>query len=504
MLVLWAVGLLVLAPFMASVHVAEYDEAIFLDVARNIQRMGLPLRSIGANGVFFFDHTPLYPYMLSLYAQHTDTGLFLARAVTVLAALAAIALTYRFGARFDGPRPGLLAALLLAINPFFATYAFFVRMEIFMLLALLVGFYALLVGLEEKRNALLLASGISLAVAVLFKEFALVGTVVATAFAFWQWRRTPKQGMIAALIVGMPSLLALAGWAVWSWELSPATFAATMNRWGNSATSSIGGEPRIGLTWIAWLAQVGSRLLGPGLALGLLIALGQWVVRRGRTEPYLGLLWAYTLGAIGLSFLTSLKEPRHLIAVLPAAALLTGHTLRDIWAEHIVGAQPVQAAPALRASPVKPVVAAIVIGIVFMLASPLRPPLLPRPVGDSMPWVAPVYAERIANDSFYCVLAMAGKQVKATTVPGEVVTVAHQAPVVAYYSDRPYTMLYTLPAAAINKLLSESTVLVWDAPTFLALRSDERERVEAAVAANFVLEKVVTDDQRSVAIYKRK
>ena len=199
---------------MASVHIAEYDEAIFLDVARNIQRVGLPLRSIGANGVFFFDHTPLYPYLLSLYARHTDTGLFFFRAVTVLAT-SAIALTYRFGARFDGRRTGLLAALLLAVNPFFATYAFFVRMEMFMLLALLVGFYTLLVGLEEERNAHLLASGISLAVAVLFKEFALVGTVVAAAFALWQWRRTPKQGILATLIVGMPSLLALAGWVLW-------------------------------------------------------------------------------------------------------------------------------------------------------------------------------------------------------------------------------------------------------------------------------------------------
>lgn len=32
-------------------------------VARNIQKSGLPLRSIGATGVLFYDHTPLYVYL---------------------------------------------------------------------------------------------------------------------------------------------------------------------------------------------------------------------------------------------------------------------------------------------------------------------------------------------------------------------------------------------------------------------------------------------------------
>jgi hypothetical protein len=51
-------------PLIWKVHIAEYDEAIFLDVAGNIRQGGLPLRSIGERGAFYFEHTPLYAYFL--------------------------------------------------------------------------------------------------------------------------------------------------------------------------------------------------------------------------------------------------------------------------------------------------------------------------------------------------------------------------------------------------------------------------------------------------------
>jgi hypothetical protein len=68
---------LFILPTLLSVHVLECDEVIFIDVARNIQRLGLPLRSIPAEGFFFFDHTNLYVYRLSLYARSSELGFWL-------------------------------------------------------------------------------------------------------------------------------------------------------------------------------------------------------------------------------------------------------------------------------------------------------------------------------------------------------------------------------------------------------------------------------------------
>ncbi|HSN76789.1 MAG TPA: hypothetical protein VL334_17080, partial [Anaerolineae bacterium] len=53
----------VVVPLAINVHVLEYDEAVFMDVARNIQRLGLPFRSLGEQGQPAFEHTPLYLYV---------------------------------------------------------------------------------------------------------------------------------------------------------------------------------------------------------------------------------------------------------------------------------------------------------------------------------------------------------------------------------------------------------------------------------------------------------
>ncbi len=477
---------------MATVRTAEYDEAIFLDVARSIQRVGVPLRSIGA-GAVFLDHTPLYLYLLSLFASPTAGGIFFARSVTVLAALAALALTYRFGLRLGGRPVGLLAALLLGISPFFLVYAFFVRMEMFMLLAILAGLYLVVVGLETDSGWRLLLAGLAFALAVLFKEFALAAAGVAAAFVAWERRRTPRRALSGAVLVGAPALLALGAWAALSWKLSPTVFAATMKRWIDSAVSPVASEPRVGLSWRVWAGQVGAQLLSPGLVAGLLLGLGGLVLERNRTPRGLRLLWAYMLVAVGLSFLTSLKEPRHLIGVLPAAALIAAHMLVRIWNASRSSGRAVGSAAA---------VAAFV--VVFAFAGVVRPPLLPRMPGLAMPWVAPVYAERLANEQFYGSLAQAGRQVAATTAPGELVTVVHQATVVAYYADRPYAMLYTQPFSRVTALVDQASVVVWDEATFLRLKPDEIDRIRASVAEDFELAELVRDANRSVAIYRRK
>lgn len=55
-----AVAVLVLLPLVRRVHIAKYDAAVLLDVARNIMRTGLPLRSLGPNGIPLLDHTSAF------------------------------------------------------------------------------------------------------------------------------------------------------------------------------------------------------------------------------------------------------------------------------------------------------------------------------------------------------------------------------------------------------------------------------------------------------------
>ena len=99
-------------------------------VARNIQKSGLSLRSIGATGVLFYDHTPLYVYLLSLFVRHSETVTLVAHLVTMAFGPGCAWLTFEIGRRAGNLATGFVAALLLAISSCFAQYVFFFRTEV--------------------------------------------------------------------------------------------------------------------------------------------------------------------------------------------------------------------------------------------------------------------------------------------------------------------------------------------------------------------------------------
>lgn len=486
-----AAALLALLPLLLHVTVAEYDEAIFLDVARNIQRTGLPLRSLTQSGILFFDHTPLYVYMLSLLPSSGAAGLLLTRLVTVAAGLSCVLLTFLIAKRPMGVGVGLLAATLLGLNPFFATYSFFVRMEVFMVLAMLAGLWLLLNGLDTERTPRMLAAGVLFAVAVLLKEVAVLLPIVAALYVWRVWP-TRAHSFKVGLGVGMPTALALAGWAVWAYELSPGTFTATISRWFSSASSMTVNDPRAWITTLPWARQLACDLLGPALVVGLAISALRLSVR-GETDrgKHLGLLWIYVISAIGASFFVRLKEPRHVIGILPFASILAAIAFRQVVGG-LLGRLP---------APRRRVLLILVACVMVLAASPLRLPQLNA--RNLRSWLAPVYAQRLYdNDRFYSVLAQVGRQLRTLTAQGELITVAHQGPVVGYYADRPYLMLYTSPKEGIIQTLRRADYLVWDDPIFLALESSQIQAVEEYVAAHFTSVQIVQDGQRQVTIYR--
>lgn len=72
------------AILMLSVQYLEYDEAIYMDIARNIRGTGLPLRSIGEDGVPRLEHTPLYMYILAGIQCFLPESVLIARLIATL------------------------------------------------------------------------------------------------------------------------------------------------------------------------------------------------------------------------------------------------------------------------------------------------------------------------------------------------------------------------------------------------------------------------------------
>jgi 4-amino-4-deoxy-L-arabinose transferase-like glycosyltransferase len=484
--------LAVIVPLAVNVRVLEYDEAVFMDVARNIQRSGLPFRSLGEQGRPAFEHTPLYLYLLSLYAQPTDAGIFGARLVTLAFGLGSVWLTFEIGRRISGSVAGFIAALILAINAFFALHAFFIRMEVPMVCAMLAGLLLLIPGRHGQANTHMLAAGVMLAAATLFKEFALLFTGWCAIYVLLDCRRHHRAFLWPLLALMLPTVFAAALWAAWGWNLSPAAFTAAIERWMHSMGAANLLDPRAGVTIGGWAQQLLFDLLGLPLLVGLVASAIAVVGRqRLRLDPVQVLLWGYLLSAIGISNLVRLKELRHLIGVLPVAALIIGTSID--WAGAIAR---------IRGSRgwVRAACAAAALGLVLW-ASPLRFPS--GPLNHVASWLDTRYGWRLLeNDRFYNVLRLTGRYLQEYTDPSEVITVAHQAPVTAYYADRRHHMLYTLPRSAAESLLARTTVLVWDDEVFLAMTPPEVEALRQEVQARLKPVQTIQDGSRSVTVYR--
>jgi 4-amino-4-deoxy-L-arabinose transferase-like glycosyltransferase len=483
---------LVVLPLIRRVHIAEYDEVAFLDAAHNVARNGLPLRSIGAAGIPLIEHPPLYFFMLSLYAPAAGNSLFFARSVTLAAALLCIVLTYKIAAIIGGRAAGFTAALFLALNPFFAVYSYFIRMEIFMVAAVLLAVF-LLVRRQPPSMIEILLAGCALAAGCMLKEFAVVFAVPAAVYVWLTARGSFWRRSRAMLILAAPPVIAFFAWALWARALWPAEFASAAQRWLHSAVGGAVLDPRMSVGPAAWTEQLVVDLFRPGLLLALLAALLALVLLRRRPSAAEALLWGYVAAAVALSYFIRLRELRYLIAVIPCAAILGGVGLASLYRAGRGAARPSVMAG----------VAGLAV-VLLLLAAPWQPErvLASGPSGEAL---TPTYRGRLlGNDPFYGVLAQTGAVLRRITEPAEVVVVAHQGPVVAYYADRHYMMLYTLNETAIMRVLAQARFLVWDAPTFLALDADAIARVEAAVQADFVLQEEVSRDGRTVGIYRRK
>lgn len=285
----------------AQLRLLDYDEAIFMDVARSIRATGLPVRDIAPDGVLYFEHTPLYPYVLSLISWAGGDS---ARALSILYGLGTIVLVVRTVPGLGG----VVAGLLVALSPLFVREATAIHMEA--QLAFLVVLAIFLMSRERPGWA-----GVAAAAAVLTKELALIFVIAATAYLLM--RRSPAD----ALRFILSPVLAFAAWLAWAFATDAERLAEVLSRWSGSAAGS-DADARTSIGWLPWTWTVSSLVVGPA-ALLLWLASIPPLLRRRVPEISL-LLGSYVVLALTASLLIALKEPRHLIAVIPALAMLLG------------------------------------------------------------------------------------------------------------------------------------------------------------------------------------
>jgi len=299
----------------AAVRVASqprlnFDERIFLDVGRHIVDTGLPLRAYAQPGAprLFFDHTPLYVYLVAVVTAVGGPTAVILRAVTLLFGLLTVLLTFRIGLEVRGLGSALVGSMLVASNPFFVQFSWFVRMEVPLCFFLVLAVFLMI------HDRWFLA-GLAVAVAVMLKEIALAFWLVAAAYAL------VRRGGRAAALLAFPAPLAFGAWLVYANEIGHARLLATMGRWFESAAGVKTRDPRIHVGPRTWVNEIIGQVIGPAMLFAMGATAALVAVGRQRVPPIVVVPIAYVIVAIASSFVIHLKEPRYLIAIVPMIAL---------------------------------------------------------------------------------------------------------------------------------------------------------------------------------------
>ena len=135
-----------------------------------------------------------------------------------------------------------------------------------------------------------------------------------------------KSRLLNALRVGLLAFIAMLLWIGWIAVLSPPQLQGTFIRWFSSASGAARvtiQDGRLGLPVQEWLLSIGSRLLGWETVLFFAVALFLMIVFRPISLSPITVLLALYIGLTLLySLVVNLKEPRHIIGIVPMLAIL--------------------------------------------------------------------------------------------------------------------------------------------------------------------------------------
>jgi 4-amino-4-deoxy-L-arabinose transferase-like glycosyltransferase len=474
------------AVLIYSVQIAQYDESIYLDVARNIRRTGLPLRSFGADGFLLLDQTPLYPYLLGGLSFIVGDNVLLLRLATVMAGVGSILAAYSVGRQSSGLAAGLAAALLLAVNPFFILYSFFIRMEIFLCFFLLLATYLTLRWEQTERAAFLHWAGVAVAVATLFKVVAVFYCAAGALYLLWRgdgWR----QKISRALRLAIPTGIGLILWLSMT-VLEPDRLQLRLARWfGAIGGSSPIVDPRMGVAAWPWLRSLGEDVIGWGTVVLFVVSLLIFLFskkRQSHSIVWLSLL--YLSITLVTSLVMQLKEQRHVIGLIPMTAVAIALMVDwdSLWARMAQNKWQQLAA-----------VATVI--LFFWFISPLN-----FPTGQQTPaeWWRPMLANRIYhNDAHLRPLAEVGLYLNEQSEPDDVIMIVRQGPVVGYYADRSYLFLYTEPFETNMARLVGTEFVVLDSLEFWQQTAEETETLLQYIDDHFT----VVHQINQIAVYRR-
>ncbi len=491
------IALLLQAPAMLTDRPADYDESLHLDCARSILRSGLPIRRVG-EGVLYLNHPPLYLYLLAGDQALLGEGAFTGRLLSVFCALAAMAACYGLSSQIGGGRrtppwlPATVAACLLAVHPLFIRLAVSAHFE--MSLATFVNASLLCFILAEKRHkrAWYVAASTFLGLALLVKALAALLLIAYVAYLFLRHRFAMFKRFELYAIISI-SLAMFSVWLLYGHLFAASAMRASLARWVSAG--QLAHDPRTSQGLLAWLRSAATTGFGMGFTVLMLPALGH-AAWRARRQPALALLAIYVALGFAASLWMGTKEIRHLLPLIAPAAVLIA-AMADDWLISRVPHGSLARALALLA-----------LIVVLAWISPLRISAASR-LAEPSTWFSDDFRQWLwgAADR-NAALEAAGAWLEQRTPPDALLTTAVSGPVIGYYADRSYDLLYVRDYASTLAALERTQIFVADQQLILPatlphLSQPEREAIARYVEERFVPVYAATVNGQQIRVYFR-
>jgi 4-amino-4-deoxy-L-arabinose transferase-like glycosyltransferase len=444
----------------------DFDEAVYMDVARSIVRTGKLISSNYPPKPFLI-HPPLFYYLVSISFALLGPGLEAGRLVSTLMSIGNLAFVFHFLRGARGNRWAAAGTLLVAVNPAFLYYGHSIYMEMTVALWITAALWAFSRAGTGQSFRWERWTGVFLGLACVTKYYAGILVVV---MALVTWSRDGRGSSLRLRrLVALLGPVAVAGamWVALGLAIGARDFIGSQLSWGLPAPPSEIYSWRHASNGLFLRELIG--VLTPPFAclaaIGLVVAARRlWRHRsrlRGSVEMVLVIFpLAYLL------FLLTFREKdiKYVVPLIPALGILIGLAPTVAWARRLPVWSRWTGTLALAA-----------------LGSPLLP--LYDPVTQQRHDNLWVFG--IRRDPEYRRYCEAGVVAGSATSPGQVVACQRKGPIIGYYADRPYLDFWGFSPEEATPYLKQAEIVVLDRNTEY-LPIEDQESFRETVKQDFI------------------
>jgi len=301
-----------------------YDEALYINVARNLAR---DISSFTYQGVYMMYRPPLYPYTLSAFYRLSEYAhhLTIARTISAIFYALTAVLVYLFAVElFKDWKKGVAASLFYILSPLSFTmsnralvhseFSFFYTLAVFLLYK----------GTRDKNSKLIYVSFVSAGLAVLtrYTGLSIIGVFVAYLYliSHWDWLKRKETYVGFALFALTLSPWMYMGHVHYGGALRPFSVAMTVITKDTPVSAS------------EYLVEVSEILGAPAVILALL---GFGSLKKDNVG-WLIISWG-VVGLMGILTVTH-KEARFVTFLMPLLAILCAQgafSVAELFFKHV-------------------------------------------------------------------------------------------------------------------------------------------------------------------------